>query len=320
MSAGTEKMAHNITKEAARNPSSVFVAGDAENAYNSTKRAFAYKAVEFVHPVLARATATMYAGPTKYVHRGKGRPPQVYATSTGGVQGDPLYLDIFCLAQAETVHWGDAAIRAAHEGRQLGSHESELAGTEAQTAPPAATWLAAQEWVQSNQVGVDNRTPYVKSKYYVDDGVKVVHPQMVAAIPQIARICGAPAGLVYKPAAWQAWSPQKVACDTGAVKLIDPSDGLVVVGAPAGAELALAVLKEEVAVGSQTFQESLCRRAVKRVKEAAKAVQKAVSAAACATVAPRDGLTVLLGSVAQRAGYVQRVVPPQISKQYADER
>jgi hypothetical protein len=160
-------------------------------------------------------------------------------------------------------------------------------------------------------------TAYVSSKFYVDDGVRAVHPQLVAAIPEIVRICGAPAGLAYKPEAWQAWSPQMLTVSTGAVKLIPPDDGLVVVGAPAGAELALAVLREEVAVGSPTFQESLCRRAAKRVTEAAAAVQKAVDAAACATVAPRDGLSVLLGSVAQKAVYVQRVVPPQLSEAYS---
>jgi len=316
-SSGTERMAHGITRATVHNPPPAFVTGDAENAYNSTNRAFAYRAVKGVHPVLARAMTTMYAGPTMYVHRGEGRAPQFYETSTGGVQGDPLYLDIYCLTQAETVHWADVAIQAVHDGRLLGSPETELAGTQAQTVPPPAVWQAAQEWVRNNQLQVDAQATFVTSKFYVDDGVRAVHPHLVAAIPEIVRICGAPAGLSYKPEAWQAWSPVEITVPTGAVKLIPPSDGLVVVGAPAGAQLALAVLSEEVAVGSPTFQESLCRRAVKRVSEAATAVQKAVDAAACATVAPRDGLTVLLGSVARKAGYVQRVMPPQLSQPYA---
>ena len=132
-------MGHNLSVAVS---AMAWVSGHAANAYNSVVRVFGLDEAEATSALLAEATAAMYGEPNYYVQQRDGQEAKVYLTSIGGFQGCPLFLQLYCLAQAPTVRWTQAAINAAQEARQLRkwSHECGSRGH----VPPEGTWRELQ--------------------------------------------------------------------------------------------------------------------------------------------------------------------------------
>ena len=152
----------------------------------------------------------------------------------------------------------------------------------------------------------------VATRYYVDDGVRGADVRLLAAIPDAVGIAAEPAGLRYKRDAWHAWSPSPMPQLPG-IQCHAPDDGLVIVGAPAGAVAAIALVENNpVVAGGPAFQLRLAQRVCARVENAVVAVEHAVSATASAEVAQREGLAVIKLCVESKIDYLQRVFPPQV--------
>ena len=312
-------MAHDVSAQLHDDPSAAWITGDARNAYGSPCRAFTYREALATHPVLAAAMRAMYAGPTVYVHRSRsGQPASLYSSTVGGVQGDPIFMDLYCLAQAPSVAWADAALRAVHHGRQLGPWAVEQCHWEGQVAePPSETWAVLQAWVCKHQHLSSNvsTTLGVASKFYVDDGVRKIDRVFLAGIPELANAAGRPARISYHDGKWEAYSP--VALDPlPGITVRTPHEGLIIAGAPAGLSEALALVRGQVVIGGPTVQAAQCLKVQHRTVAAADAVRRAVSGAAGADVAARAGLAVLAKCVAHKAGYIERVFPPDLVGPY----
>ena len=248
----------------------------------------------------------------------------------GGVQGDPLFLDLFCLGQAPSVAWTDVALSAALNKRELDEWDVERENNvelAAVTAPPTETWMEIKQWVRQNTVRETPRTTCVVTKFYVDDGVRGVDRQLIEPLSTLTNIAAQPAGLRYKPSAWMAWSPDESTVGwfqtkygpQAQVKILRPEDGMVVCSAPAGVVTADALMADQVAVGGTQFHETLCKRMVRKVRAATAAVERAVNAASRADVAPQDGVSVLIKAVQHKVQYIERVFPPQIAAAYVEE-
>ncbi|MEE3192204.1 MAG: hypothetical protein VX267_01820, partial [Candidatus Thermoplasmatota archaeon] len=160
-------------------------------------------------------------------------------------------MDLYCLAQAPSVAWADAALRAVHHGRQLGPWEVEQCHWEGQVAePPSETWAVLQAWVCKHQhlSSKVSTTLGVASKFYVDDGVRKIDRVFLAGIPELANAAGRPARISYHAGKWEAYSP--VALDPlPGITVRAPHEGLVIAGAPAGVSEALALVRGQVVIG-----------------------------------------------------------------------
>ena len=293
-------------------PQDAWLVGDVQNAFNSVRREAALRAVEAVSPELAIAMSAMYRRPTRYVYSGDpASPATVLESSTGVVQGDPLSMLLYCVAQQAPLRWAKEAFTAAVEGRPLGTLEAP--------EPPAAVRAGLDTWVnlvreRTQENSFTHRN--VNCKFFADDGVWRLPPELLPHAPALVGLCWGTIGLRIKPGSWRAWASFALP-DVPGVAVVPPDDGLVVAGCPISVTRAMP--GRDVVVGGEDFVRRHVGAVHARASSACEALLLLPRLAAAAYPAEKYALRLLRLCIIPRFGFVGRVCCPAVVEPIAKE-
>ena len=313
MRAGIEAMAHAIDADLLDRNIDALLSGDARNAFNSVSRTSMLRAAADASPALALAMISLYESSTTYLYYAKsGEAPSKIVTITGAVQGDPLAMALYSLAQRAPIRWTSAAIQAA-------ANNEDLNTVWAEPQPPVETQNALRAWVISmNDYRPENDThqSVIKARYYADDGVWQIPRWLLAHARLPIQLSMDVIGIQMKDGFWNAWGPHGVPQVDGVNRAL-AHEGLVVAGAPITDRIAMP--GTAVIVGGAAYVSKYLDVVIQRTQGMCEACVELPRYAAAAYPAHKIAMQILVKCAKPRFAFFTRLLTPSLATDAASK-